>query len=77
MRTDFLDYTVDQNPHKQGHLLPGTHIPCYAPDKIDAEKPDYIFILPWNFKDEILKQLAHAREWGARFIVPIPEPQIL
>ncbi|MGH9885051.1 MAG: methyltransferase domain-containing protein [bacterium] len=77
IRTDFIEFTVDRNPYKHGRFLPGTHIPCYAPDKIDAEKPDYIFILPWNFKDEILKQLAHAREWGAKFIVPIPEPQIL
>jgi SAM-dependent methyltransferase len=77
IRTDFIEFTVDRNPYKHGRFLPGTHIPCYAPDKIDTEKPDYIFILPWNFKDEILKQLAHAREWGARFIVPIPEPQIL
>ena len=77
IRTDFIEFTVDRNPYKHGRFLPGTHIPCYAPDKIDAEKPDYIFILPWNFKDEILKQLAHAREWGARFIIPIPEPQIL
>src|ERR1041384_7384347 len=77
IRTDFIEFTVDRNPYKHGRFLPGTHIPCYAPDKIDVEKPDYIFILPWNFKDEILKQLAHAREWGAKFIVPIPEPQIL
>jgi hypothetical protein len=77
IRTDFIEFTVDRNPYKHGRFLPGTHIPCYAPDKIDAEKPDYIFILPWNFKDEILKQLAHARDWGAKFIIPIPEPQIV
>jgi hypothetical protein len=77
IRTDFLDFTVDRNPYKHGRFLPGTHIPCFAPDKIDAEKPDYIFILPWNLKDEIMKQLAHARAWGAQFIVPIPEPQIV
>jgi hypothetical protein len=77
IRTDFLDFTVDRNPYKHGRFLPGTHIPCFAPDKIDAEKPDYIFILPWNLKDEIMKQLAHARSWGAQFIVPIPEPQII
>ena len=77
VRTDFLDFTVDKNPYKQGRFLPGTHIPCFPPDKIDAEKPDYIFILPWNLKDEIMKQLAHTRAWGAQFIVPIPEPQIL
>ena len=77
IRTDFLDFTVDRNPYKHGRFLPGTHIPCFAPDKIDAEKPDYIFILPWNLKDEIMKQLAHARAWGAQFIIPIPEPQIV
>jgi C-methyltransferase-like protein/putative zinc binding protein/methyltransferase family protein len=77
IRTDFLDFTVDRNPYKHGRFLPGTHIPCFAPDKIDAEKPDYIFILPWNLKDEIIKQLAHARGWGAQFIIPIPEPQIV
>ena len=59
------------------HVLAAQFDPCFAPDKIDAEKPDYIFILPWNLKDEIMKQLAHARSWGAQFIVPIPEPQIL
>ena len=77
IRTDFIDFTVDRNPYKHGRFLPGTHIPCFAPDKIDAEKPDYIFILPWNLKDEIMKQLAHARAWGAQFIIPIPEPQIV
>jgi len=77
IRTDFIDFTVDRNPYKHGRFLPGTHIPCFAPDKIDAEKPDYIFILPWNLKDEIMKQLAHTRAWGAKFIVPIPEPQIV
>jgi hypothetical protein len=77
IRTDFIEFTVDRNPYKHGRFLPGTHIPCFAPDKIDAEKPDYIFILPWNLKDEIMKQLAHARSWGAQFIIPIPEPQIV
>lgn len=77
IRTDFIDFTVDRNPYKHGRYLPGTHIPIYDPAKIDEIKPDYIFILPWNFKDEILAQLAHAREWGARFIVPIPEAVVL
>jgi hypothetical protein len=77
IRVDFLDFTVDRNPYKQGKFLPGTHIPILAPDKIDEVKPDYIFILPWNFKDEIMKQLAHARGWGARFIVPIPEASVV
>ena len=61
IRTDFLDFTVDRNPYKQGRFLPGTHIPIFAPERIDETKPDYIFILPWNFKDEILAQLARPR----------------
>jgi SAM-dependent methyltransferase len=77
IRTDFIEFTVDRNPYKQGRFLPGTHIPIYAPERIDEYKPDYILILPWNFKDEILGQLAYARDWGARFIVPIPEPTLI
>ncbi len=73
IRTDFMDYTVDRNPHKQGKLLPGTHIPVFGPEKIDETRPDYIFILPWNLKDEIIDQMSRAREWGAKFVVPIPE----
>ena len=76
IRTDFLDYTVDRNPYKQGKFLPGTHIPIYSPEKISDTKPDYVVILPWNFKDEILSQLAYIREWGGQFIVPIPELKI-
>jgi len=72
IRTDFLDYTVDRSPYKQGKFLPGTHIPIYHPDKIRETKPDYVFILPWNLKQEIMEQLAYIREWGGRFIVPIP-----
>jgi hypothetical protein len=77
IRSDFLDFTVDRNPYKQGKFLPGTHIPILAPEEIDRVKPDYILILPWNFKDEIMKQLAHARGWGAKFIVPIPEATVV
>jgi len=73
IRTDFLDYTVDRNPYKQGKYTPGTHIPILSPDRIRETKPDYIFILPWNLKDEIMKQLAYVREWGGKFVVPIPE----
>jgi hypothetical protein len=73
IRTDFLDYTVDRNPYKQGKFLPGTHIPIYHPDKIADTKPDYVLILPWNFKDEIIKQMASIRDWGGEFVVPIPE----
>jgi len=72
IRTDFLDYTVDMNPYKQGKFLPGTHIPIYHPDKIAATKPDYVLILPWNLRDEIMQQLAYIRDWGGKFVVPIP-----
>jgi hypothetical protein len=77
IRTDFIEFTVDRNPYKQGKFLPGTHIPILHPSRIEEVRPDYIFILPWNFKDEILAQLAHARAWGAKFIVPIPEATVL
>lgn len=73
IRTDFLDFTVDRNPYKQGKFLPGTHIPIYAPEKISEVKPDYVLILPWNFREEIMQQMAHIREWGGKFVVPIPE----
>lgn len=76
IRTDFLDYTVDRNPYKQGKYLPGTHIPVYHPDRIRETKPDFVFILPWNFKDEIMRQLAFIRDWGGQFIVPIPQIRI-
>jgi hypothetical protein len=77
IRTDFVEFTVDKNPYKQGKFLPGTHIPIHAPARIDEVKPDYILILPWNFKDEIMTQLAHTRSWGAKFIVPIPEATVV
>ena len=73
IRTDFLDYTVDRSPHKQNKYLPGTHIPIEHPDKIKEDKPDYVLILPWNLKDEIMEQMGYIREWGGKFIVPIPE----
>jgi hypothetical protein len=73
IRTDFIDFTVDRNPYKQGRFLPGTHIPIHSPEKIAEVEPDVILILPWNFKDEIIEQLAYARGWGVEFVVPIPE----
>jgi SAM-dependent methyltransferase len=76
IRTDFLDYTVDRNPHKHGRFLPGTHVPIFPPDRIRETKPDFLLILPWNLKDEIIKQNAFIREWGGKFVVPIPEVQI-
>jgi hypothetical protein len=76
IRSDFIDYTVDRNPYKHGKFLPGTHIPIYSPEKIKETRPDYIMILPWNLKDEIMAQLAYVREWGAQFLVPIPEVRV-
>jgi len=76
IRTDFIDYTVDRNPYKQGKFLPGTHIPIFHPDRILETKPDYLFILPWNFKDEIMQQMAGIRKWGGKFVVPIPEVRV-
>jgi len=76
IRTDFLDYTVDRNPYKHGKFLPGTHIPVHHPDKIQETKPDYVLILPWNVKDEIMQQMSMIREWGGKFVVPIPEVKV-
>jgi hypothetical protein len=73
IREDFIDYTVDRNIYKQGKLLPGTHIPILHPDMIRETKPDYVLILPWNFKEEIMAQMSGIREWGGKFVVPIPE----
>ena len=73
IRTDFVDFTVDRSPHKHGKFLPGTHIPILPPEKLWEAKPDYVLILPWNLKNEIMNQLAGIREWGGRFVVPIPE----
>ena len=75
--TDFIDYTVDRSHYKQGKFLPGTRIPIFAPEKIKQTKPDYVFILPWNIKDEIIEQNSFIRDWGGKFIVPIPEPKIM
>ena len=77
VRSDLLDYTVDLSPHKQGMFLPGSHIPIYAPAKIAETKPDFVLILPWNLRDEIMTQMAHIRDWGGRFVAPIPELKIL
>jgi SAM-dependent methyltransferase len=70
--TDFLDFTVDRNPYKHGRYTPGMHIPIRAVEAIDDAKPDYLLILPWNLKDEIVQQMHHVAAWGAKFVVPIP-----
>jgi hypothetical protein len=77
IKTDLLDYTVDISPHKQGRLLPGTRIPIHAPDKIEETKPDYVLILPWNIKSEIMEQMSVIRQWGGQFVVPLPDVEVL
>lgn len=76
IRTDFLDYTVDRNPYKHGRYTPGTHIPIHPPERILETRPNYVLILPWNLKDEIMEQMAPIREWGGEFVVPIPEVRV-
>jgi SAM-dependent methyltransferase len=77
IRTDFLDFTVDRSPYKQGKYTPGTRIPILSPDKIREARPDYLFVLPWNLIDEIREQCAYIREWGGQFVVPIPTIKVL
>ena len=77
VRTDLLDYTVDLSPHKQGRFLPGTRIPIHAPDRLRADRPDYVLILPWNLKEEIVGQMTDVRDWGGKFVVAIPEVEVL
>jgi len=74
---DFIEYTCDLNPHKQGHLLPGSHIPIRAPESLREDRPDVVLILPWNLKDEIIEQLGFIREWGGRFAARTPELTLL
>ena len=77
IRTDLLEFTVDRNPYKHGRFTPGTHIPILAPEQLAERRPDFILILPWNLRREILEQLDYARSWGARFVVPIPHLEII
>jgi 2-polyprenyl-3-methyl-5-hydroxy-6-metoxy-1,4-benzoquinol methylase len=77
IREDLLSYIVDRNPYKHGRYTPGTHIPIFPPEHLAETRPDYILILPWNLRTEILEQLAYAREWGAKFVVPIPSLEVL
>ncbi len=72
-----MDYTVDRNPYKQGKFLPGTHIPIRVPEHIRETRPDYVLILPWNVSGEIMDQLTYIRDWGGRFVIPIPEVQVI
>ena len=72
-----IDYVADKNPHKQGKYLPGSHIPIKSPEKILETKPDYLVILSWNLKDEIMQQMEKIRNWGGKFVIPIPELEVL
>ena len=75
--SDQIAFVVDANPHKQNTLLPGSHIPVKSPDALQTEKPDYVIILPWNLKDEIMAAVSHVRDWGGQFVVAVPKVQIL
>jgi len=77
IRTDLLEYTVDRNPHKHGMYLPGTHIPIHEPERIAADRPDYVLVLPWNLRKELTAQLAYIRDWGGRLVFPIPALEII
>lgn len=74
---DYFDFTVDRSPHKQGKYLPGSRIPINAPDKIKDARPDYLFVFPWNLADEIIQQTAYIREWGGKWIIPVPHAHII
>jgi hypothetical protein len=76
VRTDLISYTVDRSPHKQGRFLPGVRIPIHAPERIRQTRPDYVLILPWNIREEVMEQMSFIREWGGKFVVPIPEVSV-
>jgi hypothetical protein len=75
--TDFLDFTVDRNPYKHGRFTPGMHIPIRSVEAIDAAKPDYLLVLPWNLKNEITRQMRHIGDWGGKFVIPLPEVHVV
>jgi hypothetical protein len=77
IRPDLLAYTVDRNPYKHGRYTPGTRIPIHEPERIDADRPDYVLVLPWNLREEITAQLAPVAEWGGRLVFPIPALEVV
>jgi SAM-dependent methyltransferase len=77
IRSDLMAYTVDRSPHKQGMLLPGTHIPIHHPDRIAQDRPDYVLVLPWNLRTELTEQLAYVGDWGGRLVFPIPALELV
>ena len=77
IREDLVEYTVDRSPHKHGLFLPGTHIPIHPPERIAADRPDYVLILPWNLRDELVEQLSYVRDWGGQLVFPIPALEVV
>ena len=77
IRPDLLPYTVDRNPYKHGRFTPGTRVPILPPERIAADKPDYVLVLPWNLRAELIEQLSFVHEWGGRLVFPIPELSIV
>jgi hypothetical protein len=76
IRNDFIDYVVDRSPHKQGRFLPGSRLPIYDPREVEVTRPDYLLLFAWNLKDEIIEQMRTVRQFGCRFVVPIPQVEI-
>ena len=74
---DWIDYCVDSSPHKQGLCLPGSRIPVLPPSRVADTQPDYLLILPWNLRDEVMGQMSHVRSWGGRFVVPSPTLEVI
>jgi C-methyltransferase C-terminal domain len=75
--SELIDYVVDRSPYKEGKYLPGSHLPIFDPDHVRREQPDYLLVLPWNLRDEIVAQMADVREWGCRFVVPVPRVEVI
>ena len=77
IKNDLIEYVVDRNPHKQNKWLPASHIPVVDEEYLKSHRPDFVIIFPWNLKDEIVQQLSYIKEWGAKFVIPIPELQLI
>jgi len=75
--TDFLDFTVDRNPYKHGRYTPGMHIPIFPVSAIDDARPDYLLVLPWNLRNEIVTSMRHVADWGCKFVIPIPNVEVI
>ena len=76
IKPDLVPYIVDRNPSKQGRYMPGSHIPIRQEKCLQLDKPDYVLILPWNLKDEVMAQLAYIRKWGGQFVTAVPEVEV-